>query len=111
MVGAPRIGRRELAVGAAATAVGTLAGCRRVRPADVAPSIAMDAVRHLAEVVGPRPGTAPAYFRAADWVEKVIFFAAGFGPAAAETARASTPAARRVPGTACLVMLIVRSLP
>ncbi len=33
-------------------------------------STAMAAVRHLAEVVGPRPGTSPAYFRAADWVER-----------------------------------------
>jgi len=30
----------------------------------------MRAVRHLAGVVGPRPGTTPAYFEAADWVEK-----------------------------------------
>jgi Iap family predicted aminopeptidase len=30
----------------------------------------MQAVRHLAGVVGPRPGTTPAYFEAADWVEK-----------------------------------------
>jgi aminopeptidase YwaD len=68
MVGAPRIGRRELVIGAVASTVGGLAGCRRVRPDDVEPSIAMDAVRHLAEVVGPRPGTAPPYFRAVDWV-------------------------------------------
>ena len=29
----------------------------------------MGAVRHLAGVIGPRPGTTPAYFEAADWVE------------------------------------------
>ena len=29
----------------------------------------MAAVRHLAGTVGPRPGTSPAYFRAAAWVE------------------------------------------
>ncbi len=69
MVGAPRVGRRELVGGALAATVGTLAGCRRVRPGDVEASTAMAAVRHLAEVVGPRPGTTPAYFRAAGWVE------------------------------------------
>jgi len=30
----------------------------------------MAAVRHLAGEVGPRPGTSPAYFRAAAWVER-----------------------------------------
>ena len=69
MVVAPGISRRELVGGAVAMTVGTLAGCRRVRPGDVEPGIAMAAVRHLAEVVGPRPGTAPSYFRAATWVE------------------------------------------
>src|SRR5918995_1729869 len=69
MVVAPGISRRELVGGAVAVTVGTLAGCRRVRPDDVEPGIAMAAVRHLAEVVGPRPGTAPSYFRAATWVE------------------------------------------
>jgi Zn-dependent M28 family amino/carboxypeptidase len=29
----------------------------------------MSAVRHLAATIGPRPGTSPAYFRAARWVE------------------------------------------
>jgi aminopeptidase YwaD len=29
----------------------------------------MAAVRHLAGTIGPRPGTSPAYFRAAQWVE------------------------------------------
>ncbi len=69
MVGAPRVGRRELVGGAVAATVGTLAGCRRVRPDDVEAATAMAAVRHLAEVVGPRPGTTPAFFRAAGWVE------------------------------------------
>jgi aminopeptidase YwaD len=69
MVVAPRIGRRGLVGGAVAATAGTLAGCRRVRPGDVEPATAMAAVRHLAGVVGPRPGTAPSYFRAADWVE------------------------------------------
>lgn len=41
----------------------------RVDPADVRAATAMGAVRHLAGVVGPRPGTTPAYFEAADWVE------------------------------------------
>lgn len=63
-----RLGRRELVGGAAAAAAGTLAGCRRVRPDDARTAPAMAAVRHLAGVVGPRPGTAPSYFRAADWV-------------------------------------------
>ena len=65
MVVVAGISRRELVGGAVAVTVGTLAGCRRVRPDDVEPGIAMAAVRHLAEVVGPRPGTAPSYFRAA----------------------------------------------
>jgi aminopeptidase YwaD len=69
MVRAPRVRRRELVVGAVAATVGTLAGCRRVRPGDVEASTAMAAVRHLAEVVGPRPGTTSAFFRAASWVE------------------------------------------
>jgi aminopeptidase YwaD len=68
----PRIGRRELVGGALAAGAGTLAGCRRVRPADVEPSVAMVAVRHLADVVGPRPGTTRAFFRAADWVERQL---------------------------------------
>ncbi|HYG93544.1 MAG TPA: hypothetical protein VD859_08120, partial [Nocardioides sp.] len=65
----PLVGRRELVGGAAVAAGAALAGCRRVRPGDVEPATAMAAVRHLADVVGPRPGTAPAYFRAADWVQ------------------------------------------
>lgn len=40
-----------------------------VDPGSVRARTAMGAVRHLAEVVGPRPGTSPAYFEAADWVE------------------------------------------
>lgn len=68
MAGDLPLGRRMLVGGAAAVAVGTLAGCRRVRPADVRAPVAMAAVRHLAEVVGPRPATAPSYLRAADWV-------------------------------------------
>jgi aminopeptidase YwaD len=69
MVVVAGISRRELVGGAVAVTVGTLAGCRHVRPDDVEPGIAMAVVRHLAEVVGPRPGTAPSYFRAATWVE------------------------------------------
>jgi aminopeptidase YwaD len=42
---------------------------RNVRPDDVRMRTAMAAVRHLAGVVGPRPGTTEAYFRAAAWVE------------------------------------------
>ena len=37
---------------------------------------ATDAVRHLAGEIGPRPGTSPAYHRAAAWVEGKL---AGFG--------------------------------
>lgn len=32
----------------------------------------MAAVRHLAGRIGPRPGTSPAYFRAADWVQRQL---------------------------------------
>jgi aminopeptidase YwaD len=38
-------------------------------PDSVRVATAMAAVRHLAGEIGPRPGTSPAYFRAADWVE------------------------------------------
>ncbi len=41
----------------------------RADPDDVRAATAMAAVRHLALTVGPRPGTSPAYFRAAQWVE------------------------------------------
>jgi aminopeptidase YwaD len=41
----------------------------RADPNEVRARTAMAAVRHLAGVVGPRPGTTPAYFEAADWVE------------------------------------------
>lgn len=41
----------------------------RADPDDVRPATAVAAVRHLAGVVGPRPGTSPAYFRAARWVQ------------------------------------------
>lgn len=40
----------------------------RAEPDDVRPATALAAVRHLAGTVGPRPGTSPAYFRAARWV-------------------------------------------
>ncbi|KAA1427596.1 M28 family metallopeptidase [Nocardioides antri] len=63
-----RLGRRELLTGAVAAAVGTLGGCRRARPRDVEVGTAMRAVHHLAGVIGPRPGTEPSFFRAADWV-------------------------------------------
>ena len=41
----------------------------RVDPDDVRVRTALAAVRHLAGDVGPRPGTSPAYRRAATWVE------------------------------------------
>ena len=41
----------------------------RADPDDVRAATAMAAVRHLAGTIGPRPGTSPAYFRAARWVE------------------------------------------
>ncbi len=41
----------------------------RADPDEVRVRTAMAAVRHLAGTVGPRPGTSPAYFRAARWVE------------------------------------------
>lgn len=64
-----RLGRRELVGGTLAAAAGMLAGCRRVRPDDVRVTTVMAAVEHLAGRVGPRPATAPSYFRAARWVE------------------------------------------
>ena len=42
---------------------------QRVSPDDARIGIAVDAVEHLAGRIGPRPGTSPAYFQAADWVE------------------------------------------
>ena len=39
-------------------------------PDDVQAATAMATVRHLAGDIGPRPGTSPAYFRAAAWVER-----------------------------------------
>jgi aminopeptidase YwaD len=44
----------------------------RVSPDDAEVRIAMEAVRHLALAIGPRPGTSPAYFRAAAWVEQQL---------------------------------------
>lgn len=41
----------------------------KVSPDDVRVRTAMAAVRHLAGEIGPRPGTTPAYFEAADWVQ------------------------------------------
>ncbi len=41
----------------------------RADPDDARPATAMAAVRHLAGTVGPRPGTSPAYRRAARWVD------------------------------------------
>lgn len=41
---------------------------RRVSPDDVRLATAVAAVEHLAGTVGPRPGTSPAYRRAARWV-------------------------------------------
>ena len=39
-------------------------------PHDVQVSTAVRTVRHLAGDIGPRPGTSPAFHRAADWVER-----------------------------------------
>lgn len=44
----------------------------RVHPDDARPAIAMDAVRHLAGEIGPRPGHTRAYFRAAAWVQRQL---------------------------------------
>lgn len=44
----------------------------RVSPDDVRVRTAMDAVRHLALEIGPRPGTTKAYFEAAAWVEQQL---------------------------------------
>lgn len=45
---------------------------RRVSPDDARMAIALEAVDHLAGVIGPRPGTSPAYFRAAGWVQEQL---------------------------------------
>jgi aminopeptidase YwaD len=44
----------------------------RVSPNDVRVGIAMRAVRHLADEIGPRPGHTEAYFRAAEWVQEQL---------------------------------------
>lgn len=44
----------------------------RVTPGDARVGTAMDAVRHLALEIGPRPGTTKAYFEAAAWVEQQL---------------------------------------
>jgi aminopeptidase YwaD len=44
----------------------------RVSPEHARVRIAIEAVEHLAGRIGPRPGTSPAYFRAADWVERQL---------------------------------------
>jgi aminopeptidase YwaD len=44
----------------------------RVSPDDVRVATAVAAVRHLAGRVGPRPGTSPAYARAAAWVQREL---------------------------------------
>jgi aminopeptidase YwaD len=62
------VGRRQVVVGVVAASTGVLAGCRRVRPGDVAVAPAMAAVRHLADDIGPRSAESPAYAEAADWV-------------------------------------------
>ena len=49
---------------------GTPTGRPRVSPDDVRVGTAVTAVDHLAGRVGPRPGTSPAYRRAARWVER-----------------------------------------
>jgi len=45
---------------------------QRVSPGDLRVDTAVAAVEHLADRVGPRPGTTPAYFRAAGWVEREL---------------------------------------
>ena len=45
---------------------------KRVSPDDARIRIAVDAVEHLAGRIGPRPGTTPAYFRAARWVQEQL---------------------------------------
>jgi hypothetical protein len=45
---------------------------RPVAPGDARIRLALLPVDHLAGVIGPRPGTSPAYFRAADWVERLL---------------------------------------
>ncbi|GAB3247559.1 hypothetical protein GCM10027448_10380 [Nocardioides dilutus] len=42
----------------------------RVSADDVRPRTAMRAVHRLADVIGPRPGTSPAFHRSAAWVER-----------------------------------------
>jgi aminopeptidase YwaD len=44
----------------------------RADPDDVRVATALAAVRQLAGRIGPRPGTSPAYFRAARWVESEL---------------------------------------
>ena len=44
----------------------------RVTPDDARVTTAIDAVRHLALKIGPRPGTSPAYFEAAAWVQQQL---------------------------------------
>ena len=41
----------------------------RVSPDDARIQVAVDTVDHLAGEIGPRPGTSPAYFEAAEWVQ------------------------------------------
>jgi aminopeptidase YwaD len=41
----------------------------RADPSDVQVATAVETIRQLAGRIGPRPGTSPAYFRAAGWVE------------------------------------------
>jgi aminopeptidase YwaD len=45
---------------------------QRVSPGDADLRIAVAAVEHLAGRIGPRPGTSPAYHRAADWVDRQL---------------------------------------
>lgn len=54
---------------ATASAAPSAAPAPRADPDDVRVGTATSAVRHLAGRVGPRPGTSPAYHRAARWVE------------------------------------------
>ena len=65
---APSATEPSVTTSATATALPTTR-VLRADPDDVRVKTAMAAVRHLAGRIGPRPGTSPAYFRAARWVE------------------------------------------
>ena len=60
----------------------------RLAADDIPVATAVEAVRHLADEIGPRPGHTPAYFRAADWVGEQLA-ASGWS---VERQRFATPA-------------------